>query len=346
MSSDPNALAEKLLDAQVEFVIAELTGDRFEDVIRRDVADVLGVADTLIVGEVVDRAHVKETAHRVVDKIGGSDIVTEMVEAIAEAIYDLAESDEYSLGDVVDREPVAALIEQFLAMHTLHNRALERLTESPLVATVASSFVNKIVADFMAANRARAEKVPGMSRVLKAGSSAASKVRSAGDRHLEGFIGDVAGRGAQFALRRTNNAIKELIHDAPLHDAAMELWDLHADEPVSVLREYLSKQELREVVMIVLDIVESGRNKEYFGHVVEACIDVFFDRYGEFTVAALLPELGLTGDDIVTELITFAPPVIEAAKENGVLASQIRARLAPFFTSEQTLELLASAQAD
>lgn len=338
---DPKDLADQLLDAQVEFVLAELTGERFAEVVARDVTEVLAVADTLIVGEVIDREQIKATARTVVDKIGGSAIIKDMAGAIAHAIYDLAASDEYHLGDVVDREPVAALFEHILSMHTAQDRALERLTESPLVANVASSFVNKIVADFLQQNRERAEKVPGMASLMSLGSSAANKVRNAGDRHLNQFLGDVAGKGAQYALRRTNSAIRDLIHDAPLHDAAMELWDLHADERVSVLREYLSQQELGELVMIIYEIVASARNKEYYGHVIDECIDVFFDKYGKHTIASLLPEVGIDADDLVRELVTYAPPIIEAAKADGVLAAQIRMRLEPFFASEATLALLA-----
>ena len=345
MTADPKELADRLLDAQVEFVLAELTGERFKEVVARDVADVLAVADTMIVSEVVDSAMVKAVGHRLTDAVGGSDIIEDMTVAVADAIYDMAASDEYTLGDVVDREPVAALIEKFLTMNTLHDRALERLTESPLVANIASSFVNKIVADFMAANRARAEKVPGMSAVLKMGKGAATKVRSAGDRHFEGFLGDVAGRGAQFALRRTNNAIRELIHDAPLHDAAMEFWDLHADEPVSGLREYLTQTDLRELVVIIHEIARTSRNKEYIGHAIDAGIDVFFEKYGSHTLAGLLVEVGISADEVVTDIVAFAPPILEAAKSDGVLAAQIRSRLAPFFNSDATLALLSDAGA-
>jgi len=340
VTTDAQDLAEKLLEAQVEFVLGELSGHRFAEVVERDVADVLRIADTMVVSDVIDRAQVKESGHRLVDKIGGSAIIEEMATAIADAIYDLSASDEYTLGDVVDREPVAALIEHVLAMHTAQDLALERLTESPLVANVASSFVNKIVSDFLATNRARAEKLPGMSTFLKVGASAASKVRSAGDRHLDQFLGDVAGKGAQYALRRTNSAIRELIHDAPLHDAAMELWDLHADEKVSGLREYLSQQELRDLVLIIHDLVESARNKEYFGHVLEECIDVFFDKYGSHTIAGLLPELGLTGADLVAEIVAYGPSVLDAANKDGMLTAEIRKRLEPFFLSDSTLAML------
>lgn len=342
MSADAKDLADRLLDAQVEFVLAELTGARFAEVLARDVDDALAVARTLIVADIVDAAQVKVTGRKLVDLIGGSPIVEDMVGALSDAIYDLPASEDDALGEVLDRDRVAALIAKVLSMDTLHDRALERLTESPIVATVASKFVTKIVADFLQQNRARAEKLPGVTSLLSLGTSAASRVRSASDRHLDQFLGDATGKGAQFALRRTNNAIRELIHDPTLQDAAMEMWDLHAGEPISGLRDYLTRQDLRELALIVHEIITTARNTSYAGHLLDACVDVFFERYGSHDVAALLPELGLGRDDLIADLLRFAPPVIEAAKADGVLAAQIRKRLEPFFHSEAVTALLAT----
>lgn len=345
MGAQPNDLAEKLLDAQVEFVLAELSGERFAEAVTREVDDVLALAATVVVADVLEADQVKRSARRLVDLIGGSAFVEDIVAALSDAIYDHSGSEDYHLGDVVDRDPVAALVAKLLSMNTLHDRALDRLTESPLVATVASQFVAKVVGDFVQQNRARAERVPGVGSLFSLGTSAASRVRSASDRYLDQFLSDAVGKGAEFALRRTNNAIRELILDAPLQEAAMQMWDLHAEEPISGLRAYLSQQELRELVLIVHEIVASARNDDYAGRVLDECVDVFFERYGCHDIAALLRELGLGRDDIVAEVRRFAPPVIEAAKADGVLAAQIRKRLAPFFRSETVTELLSPAKA-
>ena len=340
---DSAVLAQRLLDAQVEFVLAELTGERFAQVVARDVDELLGVAATLRVGEVVDADAVKAAGRLLLDRAGASPVVEDMAGALSDAMYDLAASDEYRLGAVVDRDAVAALVAKALSMRQLQDRALDRLTESPLVAIVASKFVTKIVSDFLQQNRARAEKLPGMSSLLSLGTSAAAKVRSPFDKHIDQLLGDAAGKGAQYALRRTNNAIRELIHDAPLQGAAMELWDLHADEPVGELRKYLSRQDLLELVLLVHRLLAEARTSDYAGQVLDAAIDVFFDRYGGHDVAALLGELGIGRDELVEQVLRFAPPVIEAARANGVLAALVRERLEPFFTSEAVTSLLAAA---
>ncbi|MFG3619643.1 hypothetical protein [Nocardia sp. NPDC047654] len=337
--SEPREIAERLLDAQVEFLLAEVTGERFAEVIARDTEAVLGVADTIVFRDVVEVEQAKQTVRTIVELIGGSPVFADMVGVFADSIYDhIATNNDYTLGEVVEREPVEALLEKIFGMHQAQERILDRLTESPLVATVASKFVDKLINDFMQANRERAEKIPGVSSLMSLGQSAANRAKKAADGT---FVGDLAGKGALFALKRTNNAIREMLRDAPVHAAAMEFWDLHADEPVSGLREYLSRKDLNELVLLCYEIAVTTREKEYFGLLLDECVEVFFTKYGDYTLAAMLPELGLTGDDIAAEILRYGPAVIESAKREGVLAGLIRERLAPFYASDRVLDILA-----
>lgn len=326
--------ADRLLAAQVDWVLGELTGDRLAAVLERDVDDLLALADELRVDAVVDPQQVKASLRRLVELAGSGPLVEDLVLALSDALYDLGASEQHRLGEVVAREQVEALIEKLLSMQRLHDRAMERMSQSPLVATVAARFVGSIVNDFIAQNRQLAEKLPGAKSLFSIGASAANRVRNVG------IVGEAAERGTQLAIRRTNSALREVIKDAPLKEAALELWDLHAGEPISELRGYLSRTDLRELALLVHRIVAGARTTEYVGAALDECVDVFFARYGDWSVAALLPELGISRDDIVTELRALVPPAVEAAKEDGRLAELVRARLAPFFASPQVRAIL------
>lgn len=200
MTTESRALADRLLDAQVRFVLAELSGDRLAEVVARDVDDLLAVAARTTPAELADPEDVKRTARLLVERAGGSELVAPLVTGIAAAVYDLTANDEHRLGDVVDRDQVRALVRTVLGMRSLHEELLTRLGESPVVATVASWFVSKLVSDVMQQNRELAERLPGMSSLLSVGERAANRVRGATSRHLDQFLGDMAGKGAQLAL--------------------------------------------------------------------------------------------------------------------------------------------------
>src|SRR5256885_4612139 len=88
-------LAAQLLDAQIEFVIGELTGERLTEVIARDVPDVLDVADRIVVSDAVSRDHVKATARKYVEMIGDSPLIELMAAQVADAVYALAAADDH-----------------------------------------------------------------------------------------------------------------------------------------------------------------------------------------------------------------------------------------------------------
>ncbi|UGT41216.1 hypothetical protein LTV02_35640 [Nocardia yamanashiensis] len=340
--TEPREIAERLLDLQVDWILSEVTGERFAEVIARDTDAVIGVADTIIFRDVVEIDQAKATVATIIDLIGGSPVLGEMVGALAPALYDeIASNKDYTLGDVVEREPVEQLLEKIFGMHQAQERILERLTESPLIATVAAKFVDKLVDDLMEANKQMASKIPGVGSLVSMGTNAAKSARKAAEKAGGSFIGEMAGKGAQFALKRTNNAIRDMLQDAPVHDAAMEFWDLHAGEPVAGLREYLSQQDLKDLALIIYRIALTTREKEYFGVLVDQGVEVFFEKYGDHTLAAMLPELGLSGEAISNEILRYGPAVVEAAKRNGVLAKLVRERLEPFYLSEPVLAAIA-----
>ncbi len=337
MPDNPTTLADQLLDLQVEWVIGELTGPRFAEVVARDVDDLLRIARDVTVDDLVDRDALKTSLRRLADALVGSTLVGDAVVSTAEAVYELPASAQHLLGDVVDRESVEALIDAVLAMNRLHDRAMERMAESPQAGAIAGRFVTKLVGDVLAQNRQLAEKVPGVSSLFSIGLGAANKVRSA---TIDQFLGDATGKGGQFAVRRTNSALRDMIRDAAFKGAAMEFWDLHADEPISELREYLSGAELRDVVALVHELVTSVGGTEFAGEALDACVDAVLDAHAGQDVATLMDSLGIAREDVVDAVVTHGTTLLAAAHERGELEKLARARLAPFFALPEVRALL------
>ena len=330
-------LASQLLDAQVQWALDELTGPAFADLVARDVDDLLELASRFAIADLVDPEEVTATVLRTLAKANGNELVADVVVGIADAVYALPASKEHRLGDVVEREHVEALISAVLGMTRLHERAMQRLTESPKVGIIATSFVGKIVGDFLQQNRQLAEKVPGMSSLFSIGLGAANKVRSA---TVDQFLGDAAGKSAQFAIKRTNSAMRDLIQNAPLKEAAMEVWDLHAAEPISELRKYLSDAELGEIVTLIQAIVTDVAGSDFADALVEACVEVLFERYGSRPIASLLTDLGIERDELVAEVVQHAGPILETLRETGDLDRLVRVRLARFYETPAAKALL------
>lgn len=332
-------VAERLLDAQVSWLVGRLTGPDLPDLIARDVDDLLVIGSRITVGDLVDPAAVKELARLLIGAVPPSTAASTLVETAADVLYD-GPAETFTLADLIDREHVASLADEALGNVVLLERLLDDLTRSPLVSALASRFVGRIVNDVVQMNQAVADKIPGVGSLVSFGTSAAGKMLGAADKSLQQVLGDTAGKGAAFAMRRLNKVVIETLKDPTARDAVLEVYDLYADEPVARLDQIGTREDVQRVAGLIQDIVIAGAPTDPVSALLEALIDGFFRVYGEHPVTELIEDLDLTRDDLVAHATAIAPRVLAAAQSSGELEALLRSRLEPFFASAEVAAIL------
>lgn len=332
-------LAQQLLDAQVRFHLDRLTGEDLGPTVATIADSLLDAAGTHQLADLVDLEAVKDIVTRSLTSVPSSAAVSAIVELAVQVVHD-GPDEAYPLGDVVERDQVEALLDELLALSPVLERGLERLTASPLVGTTASRFMGRVVAEVLQANKAVADKVPGLGSLMSFGTSAASKMVGAADKQLEGLIGDTVGKGGTFAVRRLNRIIIETLQDPTTREAVLQVWDLVAQEPVSGLGEHVSTEEVSGVVDAVHDLAISTLAHERVARLSDAVVEAFFERFGGYTPTELLAELDLERADLVADLVRIAPGVVGALEESGDLERLLREQVAPFYDSPEVAALL------
>lgn len=330
---------EDLLEAQVAWLIERLTGPAFAETVGADVDALLEIAQRTTLGALVDADAVKHLVHVVLETVPASVGASALVSQTADAVY-AGPGATYTLADVLDRENVERLADEVLGGADLVEKVLDDLTRSPLVATIASRFMGRIVADVVQTNRAVAEKIPGVGSLMSLGAKSAGKVIGAADKQFEQLLGDTAAKGAAFAMRRLNRIVVETMKDPTTKDAVLEIFDLYADEPVARLEEVADRDDVRRIADLLQDIAIAGAPTAPVLALVDAVLDGFFRVYGGETVTTLLNELDLDRDFLVDTAIAFATPVLTTARESGDLESLLRDRLRPFFDSPGVAAIL------
>lgn len=335
----PASLADQLLDAQVAWLIDQLTGSDLADLIATDVDELLVAGAHLSVGSLVGPAEVKSLIHLVLASVPASAAATTLVEAAADVVHD-GPGERFTLADVIDRENVESLVGEVLAMTDVAEKFLDQIADSPLVAGLASRFVGRIVSDMVQANQAMADKIPGLGSLVSFGTSAAGKVVGAADKQLQSVLGDTAGKGATFAMRRLNKVVIDTLKDPTARDAALQVFDLYADQPVVRVSELGEREDIRRVAGLLQDIAIAGAPTEPVVALVDALVDAFFGIYAEHPVTTLLDDLAITRDDLVSQATAIVPGILSAANESGELERLIRNRIEPFFRSPAVAAIL------
>jgi hypothetical protein len=332
--------AQQLLDAQVDHHLSRLTGDQLASTVSGFAEDMFAAAGQHHIEDLVDREAIKAIVVRSLGTVPGSSAVNGIIDLATTVAYD-GPAEPFPLGDLVDRERIEVLLDELLALNPVLERALERLTASPLVGTAASRFMGRIVGEVLQANKAVADKVPGLGSLMSFGTSAASRVMGAADKQFEGLIGDTVGKGGTFAVRRLNRIVIETLHDPTTREAVLQVWDLISQEQVAGLSEYATREELSGVVDALHDLTVSTAANEHVAHLGEVIVDGFFDRFGGSTPTELLDELDISRQDVVADLVRIAPAVVDSLRETGDLERMLRAQLQPFYASPDVRALLA-----
>jgi hypothetical protein len=333
------SLADQLLDAQVRFHLDRLSGDDLDATVSALAQQLLDASAGHQLEDLVDREAIKAIVGRALATVPGSAAVGGLVDMATSVAYDGPE-EPYPIADLVDRERIEAVVDALLALNPVLERGLERLTASPLVGTVASRFMARIVGEVLQANRAVTDKVPGLGSLMSFGTSAASRVMGAADKQFEGLIGDTMGKGGTFAVRRLNKIVIETLRDPTTREAVLQVWDLVAEQQVVGLGEVVERDEITGVVDAAHDLVVDAVASDPVAHLGDVVVDAFFDQFGGYTPPELLDELDLDREDLVADLVRLAPGAVAALRESGDLERLLRAQLEPFYSSPEVRALL------
>jgi hypothetical protein len=337
--SRSGSLAQSLLDAQVAYHLERWSGDRLSASVAALADDLLAAGGRHQIEDLVDREAVTLIVVRALETVPASSAASGILELVT-AVVVQGPAEPYPLGELADRDQVAALLDSVLALHPVLERLVEASADVPLVGTTASRFMGRIVSEVAQANRAVAERVPGLGSLMSFGTSAASRVMGAADRQFEGLIGDTLGKGGAFAVRRLNRVVIETLIDPTTRLAALQTWDLLAREQVVGLSHHATQKQISDVANALQDVVITALATDHAAHLADVIVDAFFDGFGGYTPTDLLDHLDLTREDLVADLVRLAPPVVGALRESGDLERLLRAQLEPFFTSAEVVDLL------
>lgn len=328
--------AQRLLDAQVAFLAAELTDERFARLAAEEIDHALRAADSLTLAEVVEREQVQAVAakYAVMVRIPGS--IPEIIGEVAARLYGHAAHDRYSIGELLPPEHAAALVIKLLDDEPLGRRLLERLMTGPIAASWLTWLLERLAADA----RERSARVPGVAPLLAGGRRALGRVSPGGTRQVDARLHELAEDVARRLLREVERVQDSASAGGPLAEAVLELYDELADRPVSAFRGVLSQDDLEDLLVIVYELWLDVRETGHVRAMIDEGVALVFDKYGDVSLRELLEDLGIGRDDLLEEALRFGPPALAVLRERGLVDAFFRRRLEPFFLAPDTLALL------
>ncbi len=334
-----NSLAQRLLDAQVAYHLEQLRGDDASTTAATLVDDLLDATRKHQIADLVDPDVVKAVIGRLLTTAPASAAATGLIDLVVDVVLDGPEQP-YPLGELVPRERVEALVDALLQLSPLVDRAIGQVADSPVIGAVASRFMARIVGEVMNANKAVADKVPGLGALVALGTSTAASMVGAAGKPLEGLLGDTMGKSGAFAVRRLGRIIVETMQDPTTREAVLQAWDLAAAEKVAGLDRLLSRDQVADLVGAVHDLAVTTSASEHVTDLVGVLVDGFFEHFGGYTSTELLEQLDIDRADLRDDVVRLAPGIVGLLDETGDLERILRSRLEPFYSSAEVAALL------
>ncbi|HPB72329.1 MAG TPA: hypothetical protein PLX71_05055 [Phycicoccus sp.] len=334
------SLAQQLLQAHVRYQVDQLTGERGHATVSALVEDVLHALGEHELEEVLDRTTAADIVISWLAAVPGSaaaagvrDLVTDVLRA--------GPAEPVTPADIVDDAHVAALTDALISLHPRLEQVLDRLTDSPLVGTVAARFMGRIVGEAVAANQEFADRVPGLGSLISFGTSATSKMMGAADRQLSGRLGDSMGRGGAYAVRKLNRVVADTVGDPITREAVLQVWELVSREPIGGLPvDAAGRAAVDQVADALHDLVVVTAANRHVADLVTSLVNGFFDRFGGYTPTELLAEFDIDRTGLVADVAAIGARGLDVLGESGALDELVRAQLAPFYESSQVAALL------
>lgn len=343
--------AEQLLDAHVAHELRQLQGDNFTALVASEVDHALAAAATLTLDQVMHRDQVKAVAIKYVSTFRLPGAIPEIATDIATLIRHSPAND-VALGTLISRPRVEELVSVIAEMRSVRIGVLRGIADSSSLQAGVGGLVRGIATGALGSGRRFAGRVPGagvgsaLAGIVADQASRAPGVGRVGEA-LSPVVEGVDQRGRELSERAARMLLGYLsdnaataVTDDELRQAVLEIWDTLATRPVRVLADAVTDDQLVDLFVAAYQVWLDLRSSDYLPALVEAGVDVFFDTYRDFTLDKLLEEFGLGAADLVEEALRFAPPVIEALVETGLLEEMIRRRLASFYLSDEARSLI------
>ena len=340
MAQSASEKAQALLDAQVQFFLQEISPERLQPILEQELEFLYDKLESISLNEAVDQNKVAITAHRyAVDmEIGGA--IPELFGEIARQVYELPENETTAVGDIINQDIAEELLEKIFERNSLLDQAVNTIRGSETFQTFLSDVAFTVLKSYIFEKNKIVKTAPPVAKGIRAISDLISN-RTPG-------LKDAIESQTRTALQGTISSSLTVVHDSLDNDlyrdsalnSTLSFWDEIRSWPLSYFRNYVTEMDLQELLVLGYEFWLDFRHTDYLKSCIDNGVNVFFEKFGEENLQALISELGVTKEMIISEPVTYAPDISKLLIEHELAETILRRHLERFYFSESTLAML------
>lgn len=341
MATRMHPQAARLLDAHVAYVMEQLQGPALEALLGREIDELLADARRLTLAEAVTPHIIKATARTYAVDIELSGAIPELIGDIARALYAHPVHSHTRLRDLLPDGLFEEFLEKFLEMDDLHAWIAHEATANPVYTALATDVVIEGIRGYIYHGGNRARGIPGVRQASALGANLLRGALPMIEETVEESLRAYLQRSIGDLLKSSENFLLGLFDREQVRLLVTEAWEAVRDRRVADFQEGVSSLDIEEIFVIGYEWWRSLRNTAFYGSLIDAGVDAFFDKYGDTSLHEILDEMGVTREIALGEGLRFAPHVLDVLRQRGMLEPMVRRHLVDFYASEAVADVLA-----
>ena len=331
MSTHP--IIEQLIEAQLHFLQQELTQSQN---LQAEIQAFFAWLQQQTLGQMWRLEQIQQLAQQQVLNTPASDfLITQIAEhirfAMIHPINDSTKIEQLLPVDTVDR------LAQYISSKTSHRQQIiQKVVNNPAFNKLLTQLIQNAIQDYMD-NGLLAKKVPGVGRFMKMGKSVLESVT---DANLEDTVGHYLHKNIRKISQMSEQLLNQYFDNERLYQLQASIWHKVKVMPVSVIRQYVVVDDLKDVVALGHEVWEHLRQTEYLQQQVQDGIATWYARNQERNLQEVLRDLNIDDALISGVLGDVIASVIEPLLKADVTIARARQVLSKFYYAPETLALL------
>ena len=317
-------LAQTLLDAQVKFMLRDLSGPRLQPFIERGLDDLLARAQRLRLNELVTPDMIKSTVRQYAVNLQLRSAIPEIASAVAHLLHAKIAQKQTRIDAILPSLYVREFFAKSLELQDLRQNTLDEIKDHPIFAQMLTDMLLR-----RAHTWAREHTPTALQRLWP-------RLRHG---HWPDKTHDLLLHFITTSLQDLCEQLKSL-DDQQWLETLLDAWEQIRHRAVGRISDYITPLDVEEFFVIFYQYWQHLRQTDFYSELLDTGVDAFFSVYGEVTLGDLLADLGITRTMMLQDALRFAPPVLRVLRRKKMLEPILREILQPFYASAELQQLL------
>lgn len=331
-----------LLEAHVQHEMGCFKLKKYRQVIREEVAVVFRWIKKIKLREIVTPEQIISLIERNVVELPVAKGITELINEMSLRVLASPKNKTTSLSDIFPRKSYKDIVDKIGDLESARKDFIHWLVTSSIYSQQISEVLFTGIKEYLLTENIFAQKVPGLSSLIKLGKFAVNKTLHPLEVAVEKTVKTYIENNLKNTIRRSEKSLNDYFDKPHIIEMGDEIWAAIAKTKLSKYCKILDEKDVEDFNAIGLDFWLHFRKTSYFKEIHTDLVHFFFKKYGDRSLDQIADEVGVTEKMVVNELVQTLSHGIEKTLAIGFLEERIRARLENFYLSPQTSTLVAS----